>query len=564
MVRARRHAARGALPRALAAGVLGPLALVDKRAGVTPGGVARNWLLVFLGNFAGALMVAGLMAFVFTYGFSAPPGPVGEKIAGIGVARTLGYARFGLASWLTIFVRGKHFDRRRSASAQSILTRGSSPRGAAPLPHLVALALAREPHVSVKVTGEALETEEARLLAMLERLAELPGLELAPALSSAADCVSSALRCEKVDAFLLDEAHQTLRALGTSETPLGQRQKALGLDTLALANGGRIVSVFESGQSYLEQHAENDPEELRGIVHDLGVRSTVSAPLEVNGVRRGVLAAASTTPEFFHARDLQFLTIVARWIGMLVHRAELAEHSRHVESEQARRRGADQVVTVLAHDLRNLLQPLVARLQGMRLGLASGTPVSAPQVDSALATVQRLSRLTEDLLDLRRLDEGLFSLRLAPVDLAAILRETAANIGTAATPVNVKGEPALVAVVDEQRVRQALENLVANATRYSPRGKAVELELGTELRAGIPHASIQVLDSGPGIAPELARTLFDPFVFGAGSKGIGLGLHLARRIARVHAGELSVHARVMGGTCFRLTLPLQPPEIEGG
>jgi formate/nitrite transporter len=86
--------------------VLGPLALVDKRPGVTAGGVARNWLLVFLGNFAGALLVAVLMAFVFTYGFSAPPGPVGEKIAGIGVARTLGYAKFGLAGWLTIFVRG--------------------------------------------------------------------------------------------------------------------------------------------------------------------------------------------------------------------------------------------------------------------------------------------------------------------------------------------------------------------------------------------------------------------------------------------------------------------------
>ncbi len=86
--------------------VLSPLALVDKRPGVTPRGVLRNWGLVFLGNFAGALLVAGLMAFVFTYGFSAPPGPVGEKIAGIGVARTLGYAKYGLAGWFTIFVRG--------------------------------------------------------------------------------------------------------------------------------------------------------------------------------------------------------------------------------------------------------------------------------------------------------------------------------------------------------------------------------------------------------------------------------------------------------------------------
>ena len=86
--------------------VLTPLALLDKRPGVTLGGVLRNWGLVFVGNFAGALTVAVMMAFVFTYGFSTDPGPVGSKIAGIGEARTLGYAKYGLAGWFTIFIRG--------------------------------------------------------------------------------------------------------------------------------------------------------------------------------------------------------------------------------------------------------------------------------------------------------------------------------------------------------------------------------------------------------------------------------------------------------------------------
>lgn len=86
--------------------VLAPLALLDKRPGVTVQGVLRNWGLVFLGNFAGALTVAFMMAFVFTYGFNTAPGPVGEKLSSIGEARTLGYAEYGLAGWLTIFVRG--------------------------------------------------------------------------------------------------------------------------------------------------------------------------------------------------------------------------------------------------------------------------------------------------------------------------------------------------------------------------------------------------------------------------------------------------------------------------
>ena len=86
--------------------VLTPLALIDKRPGVTIGGVLRNWGLVFTGNFLGALLVAVLMAIVFTYGFTSPPDKVGQVIATIGEARTLGYQQHGAAGMLTLFVRG--------------------------------------------------------------------------------------------------------------------------------------------------------------------------------------------------------------------------------------------------------------------------------------------------------------------------------------------------------------------------------------------------------------------------------------------------------------------------
>ena len=86
--------------------VLAPLALLDKRPGVTAQGVLRNWGLVFVGNFLGALTVAFLMAFTFTYGFSVPPNEIGTKIGHIGEARTLGYAHYGLMGWFTIFIRG--------------------------------------------------------------------------------------------------------------------------------------------------------------------------------------------------------------------------------------------------------------------------------------------------------------------------------------------------------------------------------------------------------------------------------------------------------------------------
>jgi formate transporter len=86
--------------------VLTPLALIDRRPGVTIGGVLRNWGLVFIGNFAGALTVAVMMAVVFTFGFSVPPDAVGQKIGSIGESRTVGYASHGAAGMLTLFIRG--------------------------------------------------------------------------------------------------------------------------------------------------------------------------------------------------------------------------------------------------------------------------------------------------------------------------------------------------------------------------------------------------------------------------------------------------------------------------
>ncbi len=85
--------------------VLTPLALLDRRPGVTVGGLLRNWVLVFIGNFAGALTVAVMMAIVFTFGFATDPSPVGKLIAGIGEARTIGYSKYGASGMLTLFVR---------------------------------------------------------------------------------------------------------------------------------------------------------------------------------------------------------------------------------------------------------------------------------------------------------------------------------------------------------------------------------------------------------------------------------------------------------------------------
>jgi formate/nitrite transporter len=83
-----------------------PLAVIDKRPGCDMSQLLRNWGLVFLGNFAGALMVAFFASFILTYGYNTDGGAVAAKVSSIGEARTLGYKEHGLAGWFTIFIRG--------------------------------------------------------------------------------------------------------------------------------------------------------------------------------------------------------------------------------------------------------------------------------------------------------------------------------------------------------------------------------------------------------------------------------------------------------------------------
>lgn len=75
---------------------------------------------------------------------------------------------------------------------------------------------------------------------------------------------------------------------------------------------------------------------------------------------------------------------------------------------------------------------------------------------------------------------------------------------------------------------------MANAIKYSPAGKTVEIRLSSDERGGKPWCILEVVHQGPGIAPEMVSTLFERFRFGADSKGIGLGLHRVHRIARIH------------------------------
>src|SRR5918997_5517219 len=143
--------------------------------------------------------------------------------------------------------------------------------------------------------------------------------------------------------------------------------------------------------------------------------------------------------------------------------------------------------------------------------------------EAGLAALGRVERMIADLLDASRLEGGLFALSRRPVDLCALVTETAQLLHTDGNPIAVHSPEEVPAVVDPERLRQALENLLANAVRHSPKGVPVDLTVATEAREGGAWATIAVRDGGPGIPADLRNRLFARFAAGPDSRGLGLG-----------------------------------------
>jgi two-component system OmpR family sensor kinase len=341
----------------------------------------------------------------------------------------------------------------------------------------------------------------------------------------------------------------------TRPSPLGHKQHALGLHLLPVANGGRMVEVYETGIPRRAGRVDRDTQELRGIRLGLGVRSDLSVPLVVAGKRRGVLSAVSTSPEFFTERDAKFLATVSRWIGVVAHRAERTQKAESEASVESRRATAEQLVTVLAHDFRNLLTPLKARLELLgRRAARDGHDRYVSDAHELVRTVDRLNGLVRDLMDTARLEQGLFALTPQPVDLIGLVNQTAADFTTSAGTIDIRGDlDELVVWADPDRLRQVLENLLANAFAVQP----PEVPVVISLAACEGSATVTVEDHGPGIPADVRSHLFELFAAGSSSVGLGVGLYLARGITNAHGGSITVESELGEGTRFAIHLPLE-------
>lgn len=222
------------------------------------------------------------------------------------------------------------------------------------------------------------------------------------------------------------------------------------------------------------------------------------------------------------------------------------------QDEQRRQWLAD-----VSHELRT---PLTI-LQGNLEGLIDDVYVADKQrLGSLLEEVRVLSRLADDLRVLALAQDGNLKLRLEATDLAKLIREIAAAAQTQADTNGARLELAVEAglpalEIDAERIKQVLNNLLSNALRYTPSGKAVSVSLSKRAAHGGSWLAVSVRDQGPGIAPEDLPHVFDRYYKGADSRGMGLGLAIAKHIVDAHGGEISVSSSPSGGTTVSFSLP---------
>ncbi|MCO5170927.1 MAG: PAS domain-containing protein [Planctomycetes bacterium] len=241
------------------------------------------------------------------------------------------------------------------------------------------------------------------------------------------------------------------------------------------------------------------------------------------------------------------------------------KRAREAAKDAVERR--DRFLAMLSHELRNPLAALVTATYTLRRPeMPAAARARAPEVIQRQA--DHLARLLDDLLDVARVTSGRFQVRREAVDLLSVLARALEQhrdaFDAAGLELRVEAPDAPVSVDgDATRLQQVVGNLLSNAAKYTPRGGRAELRLEVVGE----RAVVRVRDTGVGIAPEHVDRVFELFFQDDASLdrakgGLGIGLTLARSIARMHGGDLALTSAGKGqGAEFMLSLPLAvPPE----
>ncbi len=282
--------------------------------------------------------------------------------------------------------------------------------------------------------------------------------------------------------------------------------------------------------------------------------------------RRGVFGNLYMTEKlgggYFTDEDEYVGLLLAAQAAAAVENARLhGESARLLEEVQGLQRARERFFAMVNHELRNAIAGVYGWAEMM---VRKKDPATVPRaafevLDSAGQAVD----LINDLLDLSRLDEDRLRPNLQAVDPAAVVRRAISHATPAAAQRNIALRSVLApamptCMTDAMRVEQILGNVLNNAVRHAPEGSVVLLRVGPDDDASL---LFRVEDAGPGVPEDDLERIFDIYETKAGeeARGVGLGLPLSRRLARLLGGDLFAEASRTGGGHFVLRLPQAPP-----
>ncbi len=286
------------------------------------------------------------------------------------------------------------------------------------------------------------------------------------------------------------------------------------------------------------------------------MHSFLGVPIER---RRGVFGILYLTekvdgPEFT-AEDEHIARLLAAQTGAAIENARLHEESaRLLEEVQQLQRSRERFFAMVNHELRNALAGVYGWAEML---VRKKDPETVPKAAfEVLDSADQAIALVNDLLDLSRLDEDRLKPVIREVEPRAMVQRAIGRVTplTSSNGIEVRFEAATdigTIQTDAHRVEQILVNLLANATRHAPQHTTIRVDLlGDHARV-----RIEVLDDGPGVAEEDLDRIFDIYQTKGADGGVGLGLPLSRRLARLLGGDLRAEARPGAGGCFILELP---------
>ncbi len=342
------------------------------------------------------------------------------------------------------------------------------------------------------------------------------------------------------------------------------------LETVLKTRRPRIINDLTE---YLKDHPGS---ESTALILKEGIRSSLTCPLIVEGVPRGVLFFSSTRVGAYEGSHVDAFQSIADVLSVIIEKArlvsEIIEQKEVIDGQNEALRALNAMRNkffgMAAHDLRGPITQFewIAEVFDSEYETLD-EETRRTYVQILKRQSRNMSRLLNDLMDIVRLDSETVVLRPVAVQLRSLAEDAAldhqlvARRKSISVTVDVEGDPVIIS--DQRRICQVLDNLISNAVKYSPPQTAITVKVSS-VASGV---RISVIDQGPGIPEDELGKLFQEFSkLSARPTGnessFGLGLSIAKRLVKALGGDIGVITEVGKGSEFWFSLPLEPPAIN--